>query len=102
MVRQHLHIQVRLGRGGEYYKVFEGLAQNMRAKKLPPSRLWNPVSGKINHFVIVTEFESLAAYDAGIKSLQTDPEFMSLWRGSLDLLAEAPWDELWETTIEGA
>ena len=102
MVSHQLHIQVRLGRGGDYYKAFQELEQAMRANKLPPSRLWNPTSGKVNHFIIITEFDSLAAFDAGIKRLQTDPMFMKLWRGSLDLLDETPWDELWETTIQGA
>ena len=102
MVRHQLHVQVRLGRGADYYKAFAGLEKSMRARKQPPSRLWNPTFGKINHFIIVTEYDTLAAFDAGIKALQTDAEFMALWRGSLELLDETPWNEVWETTSQGA
>ena len=102
MFRHQIHVQVRLGKGRDYFAAFEELEKYAMAKKLPASQLWTNSFGKINGFVIVTDYDTIAAYDAGLKAFLSDAEFMTQWRKALELVDETPWDELWETASQGA
>lgn len=97
MVRHHLHVTTRLGKGGEYQKAFGDLQAAAQAASLPQSRLWGMLSGDIQHFVLVAEYVDLAAFDAGFTAAQANAEFMAAWRRSLELVDEHPWYEVWQT-----
>ena len=97
MVRHQLHTQVRVGQWRDYYSLYEKLDKLVRAKKLVPSHLWAVSFGQINAAVLVTDYDTIEAYDRNIKSFVGDADLMPLWREMGKHVDGIPWDELWES-----
>jgi hypothetical protein len=100
MFRHQLHAQVRIGQYRDYYKLYEKLDQLVRTKKLVPAQLWTVTLGPLNNSVLVTDYESIEAYDRNLKAFVSDPDLMSVWREMGKLVDGTPWDELWESAFQ--
>ena len=51
----------------------------MRAKNLVPSQLWAVTLGPLNDAVLVTDYESIEAYDRNLEASTKDADLMSVW-----------------------
>jgi hypothetical protein len=100
MFRHQLHAQVRIGQYRDYYTLYEKLDQILRAKKLVPAQLWAVSLGPLNSAVLVTDYESIEAYDRNLKAFVNDPDVMSVWREMGKHVDGIPWDELWESAFQ--
>ena len=100
MFRHQLHAQVRIGQYRDYYNLYEKLDQLVRAKKLVPTQLWAVSLGPLNSAVLVTDHESIEAYDRNVKAFVNDPDLMSVWREMGKHVDGIPWDELWESAFQ--
>jgi hypothetical protein len=98
--RHQLHVQVRVGQWREYYGQYEKLDKLVRAKKLVPTKLFGVTFGALNAAVLVTDYESLDAFDRNIKAFQKDAETMGVWREMGKLVDGIPWDEMWESAYQ--
>ncbi len=100
MFRHQLHVQVRVGQWREYYSQYKKLDKLVRAKKLVPAQLWGVTFGQLNAAVLVTDYESLEAFDRNIKTFQKNAELMSVWREMGKFVDGIPWDEIWESAYQ--
>lgn len=100
MFRHQFHVQVRIGQWRDFYSLYEKLDQLVRAKDLVPAQLWNVTLGQINGGVLVTEYETIEAYDRNTKAFTSDPELMNVWREMGKHVDGIPWDELWESASQ--
>lgn len=97
MFRHQLHAQVRIGKWRDFYALYEKLDQLQRAKNLVPAQLWSASFGPLNSAVLVTDYETVEAYDRETKAFMNDPDLMNLWREMGKQVDGIPWDELWES-----
>lgn len=72
----------------------------MRAKNLVPSQLWAVTLGPLNDAVLVTDYESIEAYDRNLEASTKDADLMSVWREMGKHVEGIPWDELWESAYQ--
>ena len=100
MVRHQLHIQVGVGQWRDHYSLYEKLDQLVRAKNLVPAQLWGVTLGKLNSAVLVTDYETIEAFDRNVKAFTNDPDLMSVWREMGKHVDGIPWDELWESASQ--
>ena len=100
MFRHQLHAQVRIGEWRDWYSLYEKLDQLVRAKSLVPSQLWSVQLGPINGAVVVTDYDTIDAYDRNVKAFTNDPDCMNLWRQMGKHVDGIPWDELWESAYQ--
>ena len=100
MFRHQLHAQVRIGQYRDFYNLYEKLDKLVRAKKLVPTQLWGVTVGPLNNAVLVTDYESIEAYDRNLKAFVSDPDLMSVWREMGKHVDGIPWDELWESAYQ--
>lgn len=100
MFRHQLHAQVRIGQWRDYYSLYEKLDQLVRAKDLVPAQLWTVTLGQLNASVLVTDYETIEAYDRNLKAFTNDPDLMNLWRDMGKHVDGIPWDELWESASQ--
>ncbi len=100
MVRHQLHAQVRIGEWRDFYTLYEKLDMLVRAKKLVPTQLWAVTLGALNNGVLVTDYETIEAYDRNLKAFRNDPELMNVWRQMGKHVDGIPWDELWESAFQ--
>ena len=100
MFRYQLHSQIRVGEWRDYYRLYEKLEQLRRAKKLVPSELWAVTLGPINNAVMVTDYDSIDAYDRSMKAFTNDTDCMDVWREMGAHVDGIPWDELWESAFQ--
>ena len=102
MFRHQLHVQVRVGQWRDHYSLYEKLDQLVRAKNLVPAQLWGVTLGKLNSAVLVTDYETIEAFDRNVKAFTNDPDLMSVWREMGKHVDGIPWDELWESASQVA
>ena len=100
MVRHQLHIQVGVGQWRDHYRLYEKLAQLVRAKNLVPTQLWALTVGNINSAILVTDYETMEAYNQNTKAFTNDPDIMNVWREMGKHVDGIPWDELWESASQ--
>ena len=100
MFRHQLHAQVRIGQYRDFYNLYEKLDKLLRAKKLVPAQLWGVTVGPLNSAVLVTDYDSIEAYDANLKAFQNDADLMNVWREMGKHVDGVPWDELWESAYQ--
>ena len=100
MFRHQLHSQVRVGHWRDYYSLYEKLDKLVRAKKLVPAQLWTVTFGQLNSSLLITDYETIAAYDRNVKTFLKDPELMTVWRDMGKLVDGIPWDEMWESASQ--
>src|ERR1700694_5317192 len=80
MFRRQLHAQVRVGQWRDFYGKFEKLDKLARAKNLVPTQLWTVTFGPLNGAILITDYETLEAFDRDTKAFTNDPDLMNLWR----------------------
>jgi len=102
MFRHQLHAQVRIGHWRDFYSLYEKLDQLARAKNLVPTQLWAVSFGQLNSAVLVTDYETIEAYDRDTKAFTNDSDLMNLWREMGKHTDGIPWDELWESAYQVA
>ena len=100
MFRHQLHLQGRVGQWRDLYSLYEQLEQLVVAKNLVPTQLWAVTLGKNNSAVLVTEYETMEAYDQNTKAFRNDPDLMKVWREMHKHVDGIPWDELWESASQ--
>jgi hypothetical protein len=100
MVRHQLHIQVGVGQWRDHYSLYQKLEQLVRAKNLAPTQLWGATVGPINSAILVTDYETLEAYNQNTKAFTNDPDIMNVWREMSTHVEGIPWDELWESASQ--
>jgi hypothetical protein len=100
MFRHQTHLQVRVGQWRDFFSLYEKLAQLLVAKNLVPTQLWGVTLGKINSAVLVTDYESIVAYDRNTKAFTNDADVMTVWREMSKHVEPTPWDELWESASQ--
>ena len=96
MVRHQTHLQVRGGQWRDFFNLYEKLEQLVVAKNLVPTQLWAVTLGQNNSAVLVTDYETIGAYDQNTKAFMNDPDVMNVWREIYKHVDGIPWDELWE------
>lgn len=100
MFRHQLHAQVRIGQYRDFYNLYEKLDKLVRAKNLVPMQLWGVTLGPTNSAVLITDYESIEAYDRNLKAFQSDADLMNVWRDLGKHVDGVPWDELWESAYQ--
>jgi hypothetical protein len=100
MFRHQLHLQGRVGQWRDLYSEYEKLERLVVAKNLVPTQLWAVRLGKNNSAVLVTDYETIEAYDQNTKAFTSDPELMNVWREMHKHVDGIPWDELWESAAQ--
>jgi hypothetical protein len=100
MFRHQTHIQVGVGQWRDFFSLYEKLEQLVVAKNLVPTQLWAVTLGKINSAVLVTDYETIGAYDQNTKAFTSDPDVMKVWREMGKHIDGIPWDELWESASQ--
>jgi hypothetical protein len=100
MFRHQTHVQVGVGQWHDFFSLYEKLEQLLVAKNLAPTHLWAVTLGKINSGVLVTDYETIEAYDQNTKAFTNDPDVMTVWREMGKHLDGIPWDELWESAAQ--
>lgn len=100
MFRHQVHAQVRVGQWRDYYTLYEKLDQLARTKNLVASQLWAVTFGQLNNAVLVTDYETIDAYDRNLKAFTNDPDLMDVWREMGKHVDGIPWDELWESAYQ--
>jgi hypothetical protein len=98
--RHQQHLQVGVGQWRDFFSLYEKLEQLVVSKNLVPVQLWAVTLGKINSGVLVTDYETIDAYDQNTKAFMHDPDLMNVWREMGKHLDGIPWDELWESASQ--
>jgi hypothetical protein len=93
-------MQVRVGQWRDFYSLYEKLEHSVVAKNLVPTQLWIGTVGNINSGVLVTDYETIEAFDRDTKAFTNDPDLMNLWREMGKHVDGIPWDELWESASQ--
>ncbi len=100
MIRHQFHAQVRVQHWREFYSLYEKLEELRRAKDLAPSQLWSPTVGQVNSALLITDYETIEAFDRQSKAFLNDPDLMRLWREMGGHVEGNSWDELWESAFQ--
>jgi hypothetical protein len=101
MHRHHVHVNVKLGEFREFYDLIGRLNELLATKGMTPLQLWAPSTGaEVNHVILISDHDSLAAWDSESRQFQTDAEVMKVWRDAGRYVDGRPRDELWETSYE--
>jgi hypothetical protein len=100
MFRHQTHLQVRGGQWRDFFSLYEKLEQLVVAKNLVPTQLWAVTLGQNNSAVLVTDYETIEAYDQNTKAFMNDPDVMNVWREIYKHVDGIPWDELWESASQ--
>ena len=56
--------------------------------------------GNINSAILVTDYETMEAYNQNTKAFTNDPDVMNVWREMGKHVDGIPWDELWESASQ--
>ena len=56
--------------------------------------------GNINSAILVTDYETMEAYNQNTKAFTNDPDVMNVWREMGKHVDGIHWDELWESASQ--
>jgi hypothetical protein len=93
--RYQTHVQVKLAQWREFHARLKQLNALMEAKGLVPFQAWESKFDKFDAFLLIADYESLAAFERENDAMHADPACMAMWREMLAFVDEPPRTEMW-------
>ena len=100
MHQERIRVQIIKNKYREWFEVAEQLNKLCAEKGFHTFDVMAPTAGVMNTAELVTNYDTLAAWEKESSAFQTDPECMALLRKMAEYVDGYPLIELWESAIQ--
>lgn len=101
MHRHQLTMKITIGKFREFFDVITKINELLKERNMVPLQIWAPTAGgEMNTVILITDFDSITAWDTEMKKFMSDPDVMKLWREGGQYVDGHPREDLWETAFQ--